>query len=110
MYRLSIIINEIYAKYLPVACKAGIVFNLDFPDITLRTDDEDRVKKDVEKTVKKALEKSIKGEITIAVRKGKIIISDTGTVLSKAACALFSGEHIAIKSRVGFGTEVTISF
>ena len=110
MYRLSIIINEIYLKYLPLASKAGLTLNLDFPDTTIKVDDGETIKKDVEKTIKSALSKSIKGEITIAVSRGKIVITDTGTVLSKTLIAMLENDHIEIKSRVGFGTTVTIKF
>lgn len=110
MYRLSIIINEIYLKYLPLASKAGLTLNLDFPDTTLTVEDGDKIKKDVEKTVSSAVSKSIKGEITIAVSKGKIVITDTGTVLSKTMINMLTNDHISVKSRVGFGTTVTIKF
>ena len=110
MYRLSVIINDIYLKYLSPASKLGLTLNLDFPDTTIKVDDGERIKKDVEKSVRNMVDKSNKGDITIMVRKNKIVISDTGTVLSKAACALFTNDHISVKSRVGFGTEVTITF
>lgn len=110
MYRLSIIINEIYLKYLPLAAKAGLTLNLDFPDTTIQVQDGEKIKKDVEKTIRSALSKSIKGEITIAVSKGKIVITDTGTVLSKTLINMLENDHIEIKSRVGFGTVVTIKF
>ena len=110
MYRLSIIINKIYLKYLPLASKAGLTLNLDFPDTTLTVEDGEKIKKDVEKTVSSAVSKSIKGEITIAVSKGKVVITDTGTVLSKTMIKMLTNDHIDIKSRVGFGTVVTIKF
>ena len=110
MYRLSIIIDEIYLKYLAPAKKLGLTLNLDFPDTTIKVEDGERIKNDVEKSVRKMVDKSYRGDITIAVRKGKIVITDTGTVLSKAACALISNDYISVKSRVGFGTEVTINF
>ena len=110
MYRLSIIINEIYLKYLPLASKAGLTLNLDFPDTTIKVEDGEKIKKDVERTIRSARSKSIKGEITIAVSKGKIVITDTGTVLSKTLIRMLENDHIEIKSRVGFGTTVTIKF
>lgn len=110
MYRLSIIINDIYLKYLPLAEKAGIQLNLDFPDPTVKTEKADKVKKELDKSVKSALTRTLKGEIKIEVGKGRIAVTDTGTTLSKAACAALSSEHVEVKSKVGFGTTVTILF
>lgn len=111
MYRLSLIINDIYNKYLPLATKAGIQLNLDFPDTTTKVKDPKRVKDDLEKQVGSAVKRTIKGEVSIQVSEGKIVIRDTGTVLSEPAKALLeTSEHIKVTSRVGFGTRVTISF
>ena len=110
MYRLSIIINEIYLKYLPLAKNAGITLNLDFPDTTITVENGEKIKNEVERTLRSAVKKSFKGEITIAVNKGKITITDTGTVLSAPLIKLLSNDHIEIKSRVGFGTVVTIKY
>lgn len=110
MYRLSIIIDEIYLKYLPLAEKMGITLNLDFPDPTVKTDKTDKVRKELDKSMKSALSRTIKGEIKIEVKKGKITVTDSGTTLSKEACAVLSNEHVTVKSKVGFGTTVTIAF
>ena len=110
MYRLSIIIDEIYLKYLPLAEKMGITLNLDFPDPTVKTDKTDKVRKELDKSMKSALSRTIKGEIKIEVKKGKITVADSGTTLSKEACAVLSNEHVTVKSKVGFGTTVTIAF
>ena len=110
MYRLSIIIDEIYLKYLPLAEKMGITLNLDFPDPTVKVDKADNVRKELDRSVKSALGRTIKGEIKIEVKKGKITVTDGGTTLSKEACAMLSGEHVTVKSKVGFGTTAVISF
>lgn len=110
MFRLSIVINEIYLKYLPLAEKMGITLNLDFPDPTIKIDKTENVRKELDKSVKSALGRTIRGEIKIEVKKGKIIVTDSGTTLSKEACAALSSKHVIIKSRVGFGTTATISF
>ena len=44
MYRISLIINEIYNKYLPLAEEAGITLNLDFPDPTIETKNTTKLK------------------------------------------------------------------
>jgi len=109
MYRLSLIIDEISNKYLPVAMKAGIQLNLDFPDSTKKVKNPEKVKKDLDEQVGSALKRTLKGEVSIRVKSDKIIIRDTGTVLSAPLKALLEvDEHLKVKTRVGFGTEVTI--
>ena len=110
MYRLSLVINEIYNKYLPLAERAGISLNLDFPDPTVKVKEPEKVKAHLDKHIDSALKRTIKGEISINVSRGKIILKDTGTVLSQPMIALLTSEHVSVKSRVGFGTTVTISF
>ena len=110
MYRLSLIINDIYLKYLPLAEKAGIILNLDFPDPTAKTDKAEKVRQELDKSMKSALDRTLKGEIKIEVGKGYIAVTDSGTVLSKTACAALTSEHVVVKSRVGFGTTATIRF
>lgn len=111
MYRLSLIINEVYNKYLPLATKAGIQLNLDFPDPTQKVKNPEKVKKDLEKHVDSALKRTLKGEVSIGVFKDRIEIKDSGTVLSEPAKTLLEmNEHIKVSSRVGFGTKVTIKF
>ena len=110
MYRLSLVINEIYNKYLPLAEKAGISLNLDFPDPTVKVKDPARIKKNLDKHIESAFGRTISGEISINVFRDKIVLKDTGTVLSKPLIKLLSGEKIEIKSKPGFGTTVTIKF
>lgn len=108
MYRLSLIISEIYNKYLPLAEKDGIILNLDFSDATKQISDPDRVKQDLESHLSSALQRSDAGEVTISVDKTAISITDTGTTLSPSTCSLLSNRYIDVSSRVGFGTTVKI--
>lgn len=108
MYRLSLIISEIYNKYLPLAEKDGIILNLDFSDTTKQISDPDRVKQDLESHLSSALQRSDAGEVTVSVDKTAISITDTGTTLSPSACSLLSNRYIDVSSRVGFGTTVKI--
>lgn len=110
MYRLSLIINEIYNKYLPLAKEAGITLNLDFPDPTQKVSNPEKIKKALDNHLGSAVKRTPKGEISISVHKDKIVIRDTGTILSKPVIALMSSEHVSVKSRVGFGTTITITF
>lgn len=110
MYRLSLIISEIYNKYLPLAEKDGIILNLDFSDTTKKVADPERVKKFLDEHLSSTLERSDKGEVTISVDEDAITITDSATTLSHAACALLSNRYIAVTSHVGFGTTVKIFF
>lgn len=110
MYRLSLIISEIYNKYLPLAQKDGISLNLDFSDTTKEISNPEQIKKYLDENLSSTLKRSDKGDVTINVNSSAIIITDTGTTLSKAACALLSNRYIDVASRVGFGTTVKIFF
>lgn len=109
MYRLSLIISEIYNKYLPLAEKGSVALNLDFSDTTKTVDDPEAIKADLEKHLSSALSRSDRGEINITVGENAIVITDSGTILSKPICALLSKGRVSITSRVGFGTTVRIS-
>ncbi len=108
MYRLSLIISEIYNKYLPLAEKEGIVLNLDFSDTTKEITDPDRIKQYLDDNLNDTLKRSNQGEVTISVDKTCITITDSATTLSHTACALLSNRYIDVSSRVGFGTTIKI--
>lgn len=109
MYRLSLIISEIYNKFLPLAEQNDIQLNLDLVDTNVVAEELDGVKSDIEKAVSEAIGRSAGGEISVQVNKQEIVIADTGTTLSRPICAMLSGKHIHVSSRVGFGTKVRIS-
>ena len=109
MYRLSLIIGEIYNKYLPLAEKKGISLSLDYPDTTGSIANPEEIKADLEKHLDSALSRSKNSNITIAARRDCIVISDSGTTLSKPVCKLLSNSRVEVKSRVGFGTTVKIN-
>lgn len=108
MYRASLIINEIYNKFLPLAEQNGVRIDLDISDPEIVENEITEIKKDVEKTLSDAINRSSKGQITISLSEHKITITDTGTVLSKLACDLLSSKHVQVSSRVGFGTKAQI--
>lgn len=111
MYRLSLVINEVYNKYLPLATKAGVQLNLDFPDPTAKVKNPERIKKALDDNIDSALKRTLKGEVSINVFKDRVEVRDSGTVLSAPAKALLEiNEHIKVSSKVGFGTKVTIKF
>lgn len=110
MYRLSLIVEDVFRKFLPEATKAGIQLNLDFPDPTKKVKNPERLKASLEKNVDSALKRAKKGEVSIKVLKDRIEIFDSGTVLSLPAKSLLqASDRVKVSSRVGFGTKVTIS-
>ena len=108
MERISEVITKTYQKYSPILRKLNISLDIDFPDTTLTIENKSRVEQSLDKSMRSAIKRSKNGRITIAVKSGKIILSDDGTILSKDACDLLSSEHVKVKSRVGFGTTVII--
>ena len=108
MERTLEIVNRVCKKYLPTIKNVGITFDLDFPDTTIMTEDKDRVEKDLDRGMKSAVSRTKKGTIKLSIKKGEISITDTGTVIDKTTCREISNEHFIVKSRVGFGTTVTI--
>lgn len=111
MYRLSLIIGEVYNKYLPLAEKGEVRLNLDFPDPTATVDDaqNQEIKEQLDQQLLSALKRAPKGEVTIKVTGQEIIVRDSGTTLSAPACALLSKGRVSVSSRTGFGTTVRIA-
>lgn len=108
MERISDTISEICKSYLPKIRAVGISFDLDFPDTTITVENKNRVKDNLEKSMKSAIKRSKNGRIKLTVKKGEIILEDTGTIIDKATCKKLTSEHFIVKSRVGFGTTFTI--
>ena len=108
MSRISIIISEIYTKYLPLAEKASIQLNLDITNPNQEVPNPESIKIELEEHLKSALKRTPSGEIKIKAHKGQIIFQDSGTTLSPTACALLTRGRVKAKSRVGFGTTISI--
>ncbi|MBR2658872.1 HAMP domain-containing histidine kinase [Candidatus Saccharibacteria bacterium] len=108
MERLVEIVNRVCKKYLPTIKNVGITFDLDFPDTTLTVKDKERIEKDLDRGMKSAVSRTKKGTIKLSIKKGEISITDTGTVIDKTTCREISNDHFIVKSRVGFGTTITI--
>lgn len=109
MHRISLIINEIYHKFLPIAERSGITINLSCPDPLIQIDNPEQLKADLEQSLNDVLNRTNASEIQISVDRKAIIISDPETILSHTACALLSRNFLKIDSRVGFGTTITIA-
>ena len=85
MYRLSLIISEVFNKYLPLADQAKVQLNLDFSDTTQQVAHPEAVKHDLDQQLSSALQHTVGGEISVAVTNRAITITDAATVLSPAA-------------------------
>lgn len=108
MYRISAIIEEAFARFLPLAEKRGVGFDIDFPDPTMRIARPSLVRKPLFEQLPLAVERAEK-RVSLAVTRTGVIIRDDGVALSPVAVKeLCSDENVLVKSRVGFGTEVKI--
>lgn len=109
MYRLSTIIEEVYQKYAKLAEKRGVRFNLDFPDMTRRIERPSLVRKPLEEFMPEVLNRAER-EVSLFVTKDAVAVRDDGVALMpetlKRMCEAF--DNVAVKSRVGFGTEIKI--
>lgn len=109
MYRLSLIISEIYNKFLPLTEKGGVSLNLDFSDTTKEVSNPEEIRQALEQALDSAFQRTDRGDISITVNNSEIVITDQGTILSKTVCTLLSHGRVRVKSRVGFGTDVHIA-
>ncbi len=109
MYRISLIIGEVYQKYLRLAEQNRVQLNLDLGENNEQVDNPKEIQQELEKHLDSALQRSAQGEITVSIKNHQIIITDSGTVLSGPICALLSKGRVTVKSRVGFGTSVRIN-
>ncbi len=108
MYKLSVIIEEAFRECLPLAEKRGVMLNLDFMDVTKRIARPSRVRGALAELTKGAIERA-KQSVTIKVDYDEIMITDDGRALRGAELDEITKDgHISAKSRVGFGTEITI--
>lgn len=119
MARLSDITNPIFREYTPILNRVGIELDLDLKNpIT-----EVKNPKPLEFELKKYLEfttvlqatsdgnlRTTDKRIVISDRPHQVIIKDHSAVLSPEQRQLLTSDTTSIKSRVGFGTTVTIDF
>lgn len=108
MSRISLIITEVYKEYQALADQRSIEFDLDISDQTSETDQPDELKSLVTQQLEDSIARAPRGKITLSLKNRQICLADTGTTLSKPICRALSHGRITVKSRVGFGTKVTI--
>ena len=83
MYRLSLIISEIYNKFLPLTEKGEVRLNLDFSDTTKEVSNPEEIRQALEQALDSAFQRTDRGDISITVNNSEIVITDQGTILSK---------------------------
>ena len=109
MHRISLIISEIYHKFLPIAERSGITINLSCPDPSIQVENPEQLVADLERSLNETLSRTSASEIQISVDRHAITITDPETTLSRTACALLSRNFLTVDSRVGFGTTISIA-
>ena len=109
MYKLALIVNEVYKEGLKLAEESGKEIDLEFFDPGQRIKDRDRVFLALSGAVEAAVKRA-KKHISVKVRKTFISVTDDGRVLPVSELEKISDEElgVTVRSRVGVGTEVTI--
>lgn len=110
MKRLSLLVSDVYNKYLPISEKQKIELNLNITDYDSEVADIDEIQSQLDEQLQNLLQNSRKnGAVSLGVQQDYIVIRDSETVLSPLVCAALSRGRVKVKSRVGFGTTIYIS-
>ena len=109
MVKLADIIEPIYREYTPVLQRAKITLDLDLENPIL----ELKHPATPEFELKKYLEfitstRAGQGSIVISSCGDQLIVKDSSSVLSPEQRELFTSDNTSVKSRVGFGTTLSI--
>lgn len=111
MGKVSAAIKNVYKAFLPLAENCHIQLNLDLGEDDIQVEDASVLEPVLSEHLNSALARTKSHqntEIKIGLHNGKITISDSGSTLSKPVCNALSGKRVKVKSRLGFGTKVTI--
>lgn len=109
MVKLADVIEPIYREYTPVLQRAKITLDLDLENPTLElkhpATPEFELKKYLEFTASAGIKQ---GSIIISSHDDQLIVKDNSLVLSPEQRELFTSKDTSVKSRVGFGTTLSI--
>lgn len=109
MTSLPELISKMYRKQLPLAERKHLTLNLDLRSGNLEVEHPTKLEQLLAAVIDSATSHGHQGgKITIKVTPLHIIIQDDGRALSRQQIANFESEGLSVKSRVGFGTTVTI--
>ena len=101
-------IRQLYHKALPAATRKGISLNLDLragaSEISLATAHQ------IQKFFNLSLKRTGVTRLMIRTSTRQLELSDNGAPLTKTECNALINDGRSVKSRVGFGTTVTIVF
>ncbi len=110
MKRLSVMISDIYNKYLPFSKSQRIAFDLNVSEFDGDIVDIDEIESHLDEQLQNLLKESREhGAISLGIENGYIVIRDSETILSPLVCQALSKGRVEVKSRVGFGTTIYIS-
>lgn len=114
MAKISEIIIPIYNKFLTECEERKVTLNLDLPDPTIQIENAKELKKTLNSLAKAALGRTNKKDsITIgAARSSKdsitVTVKDTGDSLTREEREKLTNETTEIRSRMGYGTTITV--
>lgn len=113
MKQISLLISDIYNKYLPLSKDRNVELNLSAVDTASELDaasDIEEIQENLDEHMQKLLNKSRHhGVISLGIQQDYIVIRDSDTILSPLMTAALSHGRVEVKSRVGFGTTIYIS-
>lgn len=109
MVKLSEVIDPIYREYAPILESAGLELGLDVKNPILEVKDPSTIEFELKKYLEWINSNGPRqGKVIIFDQDNKIIIRDSSTVLDSEQINLFISDTVSIKSRVGFGTTISI--
>lgn len=97
------IVNEIYKKYLNLADKKHIIFDLDFPDPTQKITNPTTLKQDLNQILNLLFSQPDLKSINLIIKKEQIVIKANILLPKKLFLPNFN-----FSSRFGFGTKVIL--
>ncbi|MBR3220401.1 hypothetical protein IKF76_00840 [Candidatus Saccharibacteria bacterium] len=109
MTKLADIIEPIYREYTPVLQRSKITLDLDLENPILEIKNPATPVAEIKKYLEfVAVSGNRQGNIVISNRGKTVFIKDTTTVLSPEQRQSFTSDITSVKSRVGFGTTLSI--
>lgn len=106
--RLAFYINHLYRKYAPLGAQHGLQLDLDLTSPDALVGNYRAVEEALEAYLSHSTNSHHPGHLIISDTKDSVIIKDDSLVLSPEERQKFTSDITSVKSRVGFGTTLTI--
>lgn len=112
---ISTIIAKIYQAYAPKLAQAGIHLDIDIPNPTLKPERPSQIEKITANYLDFCLKHPKKSTITLTISCGKYQVKDENRLLKPDEKAIFDAlattlhAELAVKTRLGYGTTLTLS-